>query len=163
MTESQPPKDIIPLPEMTPEEQEQFKKMLQMFEITANDTPQQMFEKLFNPKEPLQMTIFPQRTDVTHALCLGAVDQITRPAFYEIGEDGKEQLITEVPSLAKFLYDSNLLGLRSYKGTFPAIFKEIFLNNAPNEMNITPVQLPNAIPQSPKRSTTDKLLGRNKE
>ena len=162
MTEPKPKGEIEPFPLLTPEQQKNLKDTLQMFNITPNDTPQQMFEKLFNPAEPLQMTILPRKPDVTHVLCLGAVDQMTRPAFYTTDENGEEKLITKIPSLPRFLYDKTILGNRSLKGAFPAIFKEIFLNNPANEMNIAPMPVPSALPPDPKRSLRDKLTGANK-
>lgn len=140
-----------------------MKPLLQMFGITPNDTQQQMFEKIFNPDQAAQMTVLPTKKDVVQLMCLGAVDQLTRSAFYTTDKDGKEVLLTGVPSLPKFLYDITILGMKSLKGTNLAVFKDIFLNNAPNEMRIAPVQLPSAIPESPKRSLADKVLGRNKE
>jgi len=140
-----------------------LKKKLQTLGIAENDSPQQMFEKLFNVDNPLQMTILNTRNDITHLLCLGAVDQLTRPAFYHKNKDGDQELITDTFSLPEFLYMNKIMAQRSLKGAFPAIFKEIFIQNPPQEIVSGPQPLPTAIPQSPNRSWSDKITGRNKE
>lgn len=155
-------------PQISDEEIEhllKMKPMLQMFGITPSDSPQQMFEKLFDPSKALQMTIFSTQKSITNALCLGAVDHLTRPAFYETVTDEKgkntEQLRTGIPSFPQWIYDNKILGNRSTKGSFFAGFKEMFIQNPPDSI-VSPQPLSGAVP-SQKRSLSDKLLGRNKD
>lgn len=144
------PQPIPDDPEM--ERIKKTKLKLQMLGIMPNDTNIQMFQELFDVDEPIQLTVLPNKTDVTHVLCLGAVDKLTAPVFSD----------PDMESLPRFLFKMKVLGMRSYKGTFAAMFQHIFEQNPPQEL-LMPNQLPTAIPQDQKRSLSDKLLGRNKE
>jgi len=150
-----------PKPELTQEEIEELQRqktaklkgLLQTFGIVPNDTNIQMFQQLFDVKTPLQLTVLPQKHDVTHVLCLGAVAELVKPFFPDE---------SEIKSLPAFLYEKTILGMRSYKGTFVSMFQRIFEQNPPADM-LLPNTLSNVIPQDPKRSFRDKLTGANKE
>lgn len=142
-------------PKLTPQQQkiQEIKQLLQAFNVVPNDTNIQMFQQLFDIKNPVQLTVLPQKADVTNLMCLGAVAELTKPFFPED---------SEIQSLPQFLYDLRVYAMRSYKGTFVSMFQRIFEQNTPSDI-VVPNQLPNVIPQDqPKKGILGRFRG-NKE